>query len=174
MPHVGGHGAANHRRVERLIEDEALAHGIDERVSRPLRVLVHHRPGHAVFRIHRVELGRRDQRKVRRNESDVKRPWLVARRAATALEPLHRFHRDLAVVARVLGLARARFRAELCGAGAARQLVADQSEEVAHAVHDMQRKDLFGEAVSRRIGIDVVQLADRRHAVALRDQAVTP
>ena len=48
---------------ERLVEAEALAHRIGERMARP--VFVHVRPGHFAFRVEIVELGRRDQRKMR-------------------------------------------------------------------------------------------------------------
>jgi hypothetical protein len=63
--HVRGDGAAHHRRVERLVEAQALAHRVDERMAWPLARFVHVGPRHLVLRIHRVELGRRDEREVR-------------------------------------------------------------------------------------------------------------
>ncbi len=53
------------------------------------------------------------------------------------------------------------------------QLAAQEAQQVADAVDDVQRVDLLGEA-GLVVDAAVVQLADRGDVVALLDQAVAP
>ena len=141
---------------------------------RPLVLRIHLRPGQRVRRIQVVERLRRDQREVRRDHADIEHPRTVAVLRCFLAQPLARGGDDVAVVAGVVGFARAGLGTELHRADALRQLVADQAEQVADAVDDMHRQDLFIEAVAARIGVLIVQLADRHGMVAGRHRAMAP
>ena len=111
---------------------------------------------------------------MRRDERHEQHPRPIAPFRRFLVQPDLRARGDLAVVDRIRGFAGPRLARHLVAALARRNALADQPLDVADAVDDVHRHDLFGKAVVVALAAAKVQLADRDHAMAGVAQRVVP
>ena len=119
-------------------------------------------------------LRRRGEREMRAHERDEQHPRAVAPLRRLLVQPDLRARRDVAVVHRVRRLAGAGAPGHLVAALALGNVLADQALDVADAVDDVHRHDLFGEAVVVARTAAEMQLADRDDAMPGVAQRVMP
>ncbi len=137
-----------------------------------MRVLLRHR--HLAEWIPVIELGRGNQRKMRANERDEKDPRLVTVARRLFAQPDLRPRGDLAVVRGVWSFAGPGELGDLPRQGPLGEILAHQPHEIALALDDVHRDDLFGKAVVVLRMAAEVKLADRNHAMAAITQAMMP
>ena len=124
-------------------------------------------------RIHRVELGRSYQRKMRLDERYEQAPRLVLSCGVVG-EPFDRAVANVAVVRGVSRLARSRCLGEIGHSAALGSFgAANESQEIALSVHHMQRNDLLDESVVVALRAKM-QLADRHRVMSRGLQAMRP
>ena len=140
--------------------------------ARVLRVLLGHRQ--VLLPIAVEPLRRRGERKMRAHERHEQHPRAVTPLRRLLVQPDLRARRDVAVVHGVGRLAGAGAPGHLVAALALRDVLADQALDVADAVDDVHRHDLFGEAVVVARTAAEMQLADRDDAMPGVAQRVVP
>ena len=171
---IGGDGdAAMIVVAEEVVVILDAAKRLQHGVLRPRLCLALDRPGHGVRRVHVEEFLWRAQREVRTDERYEQHPRLVGVLRGLLLHPAAGFGRNRPIVFGVRRLAAARLFRQQPRVRAGWWRPPHQADGVTDAIEHVHGQQFFIETVWV-VAIPIVQLADRRHPVPVRHQAMAP